>query len=111
VKIHAARLAFMALPAQKLAALTDAKTAVKGLQQSARGLSERFWLLVLGGLLIAAVVVGRRLVQDQDNAFLAALDAAPRDDETPSADEDEAVRAAAAEPTEDWPEVSRRLLG
>lgn len=101
----------MALPAQKLAALTETRAVVKGLQRSAQGVSERFWLLLLGGLLIAAVVVGRRLVHVQDDPYLGALDAAPEDDETPSADEEEAVRAAAAEPTEDWSEVSRRVVG
>lgn len=100
----------MALPAQKLAALADTSATVKSLQHSARGISERFWLLLLGGLLVAAVVVGQRLVRIEDPQ-LASLDAAPADDETPDAEEEQAVRAAAKEPTEEWSEVSRRLVG
>ena len=45
----------------------------------------------------------------QDDPYLAALDEAPDDDETPGTDEEEAVRAASAEPIEDWFEVSRGL--
>lgn len=100
----------MALPAQKLAALAETSAAEKTLQHSARGISERFWLLLLGGLLVAAVVVGQRLVRTGD-PHVAALDAAPVDDETSDTEEDEAVKAAAEEPTEDWSKVSRRLVG
>src|ERR1700687_516679 len=100
----------MTLPAQKLAALADASASVKGLQHSARGISERFWLLVLGGLLVAAVVVGQRLVRIEDPQ-LAALDAAPIDDEPLDAEEEQTIKTAATRPTEEWPEVRRRLLG
>lgn len=98
----------MALPAQRLASLAETRAAVSSLQRTARGVGERFWFLLLAGALVAAVVIGRRLVEQQDDPMLKALDSAPVDDEVPSDDEDAAVKAAEQEPSSDWSEVSRR---
>jgi hypothetical protein len=73
-------------------------------------LSERLWLLLLAGALVAAVVIGRRLVEQQADPTLKTLDEAPIDDEKPTDDEEAAVKAAEQETASDWSEVSRRLV-
>jgi len=100
----------MALPAQRLASLAETRAAVRSLQRTAHGLGERFWLILLAGALVAAVVIGRRLVEQQTDPTLEALDSAPIDDEVPSDEEEAAVKAAEHEPSSDWSEVSRRLV-
>jgi hypothetical protein len=100
----------MALPAQRLASLAETKAAVRALQRTAHRVSERIWLLLLAGALLAAVVIGRRLVEQQNDPMLKALDSAPIDDEVPSDDEQAEVKAAEDEPSSDWSEVSRRLV-
>jgi len=62
------------------------------------------------GALVAAVVIGPRLVDDQADPTLQALDSLPIDDEVPSDGEEAAVKAAEQEPSSDWSEVSRRLV-
>jgi hypothetical protein len=65
---------------------------------------------LLAGALVAAVVIGRRLVEQQTDPTLQALDSAPTDDELPTPDEEAAAKAAEEEPSSDWSEVSRRLV-
>ena len=100
----------MALPAQRLASLAETRVAVRSLQRTARGLGDRLWFLLLAATLVAAVVIGRRLVEDQADPTLQALDSVPIDDEVPSDEEEAAVKAAEQEPSSDWSEVSRRLV-
>ena len=90
--------------------MAESKAAVKALQRSAHGLGERIWLLLLAGTLVAAVVIGRRLVEQGTDPTLKKLDEAPLDDEVPTDEEEAAVRAAEQEPSSDWSEVSRRLV-
>ena len=100
----------MALPAERLTSLAESRAAVRALQRSAHGLSERIWFLLLAGALVAAVVIGRRLVEQQADPTLKKLDEVPIDDEVPTDEEEVAVKAAEQEPSSDWSEVSRRLV-